>query len=199
MRIGPLGTREVVALGLLIIAVIGGISVTLLRPEDEAETEAAQERIDERTQAARYPNGTPTPTEPPEPTATALPAVGIKPPEAWIIRYETASPTGGFTPEGQYSITALDLSFAAGPFPDVRDNQWRAVLAGQLDNERPGPWTFTIEYQGSIKVFVSEDLVAEGSADKPTKLEVSAPSRDASSSIRIEAQDTGGNFLLRWK
>ncbi len=198
MRIGPLGTREIVALGLLAVAVIAGVSVTLLRPDDQAETRAAEERIAERTAAAN-PNRNRTPTRTPTPRPTPLPAIGIDAPDGWQIRYESVSSTGGAIPEGQYAIESLNLSFGAAPFPDMKDNQWRVIVAADLNADRPGPWEFTIDYQGSVKVFVGEQLVGEGSSDKPAKLDIEAPSRYASSSIRIEAADTGGAFLLRWQ
>lgn len=198
VRIGPLGTREVVALGLLIIAVIAGVSVTLLRPDDQAETQAAEDRIAERTAAAN-PDRNKTPTRTPTPRPTALPAIGIDAPEGWQIRYESVSSSGAAVPEGQFAIESLNLSFPAAPFLDMRDNQWRVIVAADLNAERPGPWEFTIDYQGSVKVFVGEQLVGEGSSDKPAKLEIEAPSQYANSSIRIEAADTGGAFLLRWE
>lgn len=197
MRIGPLGTREVVALGLLIIAIVAGVSVTLLRPDDAAETRAAEERIAERT-AAADPDRT-RPTRTPVAVPTPLPAIEIDAPVGWQVRYETVASSGGFTPEGQFSTEGLDFSFPGPPFPDMRDNAWRLVAASTLEAERPGPWLFSLEYQGAVKVFVGEQLVGEGESAERATLEVEAPSRHASTSIRIEAQDTGGQFILRWK
>ena len=81
----------------------------------------------------------------------------------------------------------------------MKDNAWRTVLAGEIVAGRVGPWKFTIEYQGEIKVFIAENLVAEGTASKPTKLDVTVPSASETTSIRIEAVDSQGAFLLRWK
>lgn len=198
MRIGPLGTREVVALGMLVIAVIAGVSVTLLRPDDASETQAAEDRIAERTAAAN-PDRDKPPTNTPTAVPTALPAIEIDAPVGWQVLYETASASGGFTPEGQFSTDNLDFVFPGPPFPDMRDNQWRMVVASTIAPGRVGPWLFSLDYQGSVKVYVNERLVGEGESSEPATLEIEAPSRFESSSIRIEAQDTGGAFLLRWK
>ena len=207
MRIGPLGTREVTALALLIGAVVVGLAVTFFRSEDDAESNAATELIAQRT-AAADPNRfltqeasataaaqAATPTK----TPTPLPAIKVSPPSGWQVRYESKAITGGYNPEAFFAIEELDLSFAGAPFPDMKDNAWRTVLAGELVGGRVGPWKFTIEYQGEIKVFIAENLVAEGTASKPTKLDVIVPSASESTSIRIEAVDSQGSFLLRWK
>ena len=70
--------------------------------------------------------------------------------------------------------------------------QYRVQEGTQFDVEK-----LNAEVDSEIKFDAL--LVGEGESSEPATLDIEAPSPYVTSSIRIEAQDTGGNFLLRWK
>ncbi len=193
MRIGPLGTKEIVALGLLLVAAFGAIAVTFLRDEDAAQDEAALQVQADRT--AGITPGAATAT----PSPTPLPPISAVQPSGWQITFQAITSTGNAIDDGFNAVEKLDLKYDSVPFLTMTDNMWGVRALGQLKSDRGGAWKFSIEYKGSIKVFINDQLVGEGQSDSLTTLDVEGPATGASGVVIIEARDTGGPFVLRWK
>lgn len=190
MRIGPLGTKEIVALGLLLVAAIGAISVTFLRDEDSSQDDAAEAVQAERTAGLTPGADTPTPT--PEP-------VDANAPRGWQVTFHAITSTGNFIDDGFIAAETLDFKYDTVPFLTMNDNQWALTAIGALRSDRAGAWQFSIEYQGAVKVYINDELVGEAQSDSPKTLDITGPETGETAVVKVEARDTGGPFLVRWK
>ena len=169
--------REIVPLALLLVAIIAGLSVTLLRADNESQKEAAEE------------------LNPEAPTAVSF---DVDAPEGWVLRFKDVSSVDGQLLDGPVgTVPQLNLEYPAAPFGDMRDDGW-AVLAEASLRGGSGEWNFEIEYQGSVVVKVNDVEVATGQATELTRLPIKAEQQEGTSSVSIEARDTGGPFVLRW-
>lgn len=193
MRIGPLGTREVVALGALIVVAIVAVSVTFLRDEDEKQDEAALQVQADRTAGITPGAATPTPSPTPEPPIDA------NQPNGWQVTFNIVTGSGNAISDGFTSVEKLDLSYPGAPFLDMKDDAWGITALAQLQSDRGGDWQFQLEYQGSVKVYINDALVAEGQSGSLATLDVKGPNTGASGVVKIDARDTGGPFVLKWK
>lgn len=195
------GVREIVAVGLLVLAVVAGLAVTFLRDDDGAQQRAAEDVRAGRQATSDAVGGgatyTPIPTQTPTPTPTPGRRIELEKPAAWVISFYSLGTDDSERHEGTNSLDALDLSFNGPPFPDLRDNSWKVVAETGLHADA-GRWVFTIEYQGDVRVMFNNVEVAKGSSGKPAKLDVAIDVPALEGTLRIEATDTYGPFVLRW-
>jgi hypothetical protein len=182
-----LGVREWVGLAMLGVAAF--ISFTFLNA-------GARDNLPPRT-----PNlGIPFETASPEPTATAtpLPPNEIEVPEgSWFVEFYNRDDMG---PLVQTFVEALDLSYEGAPFGDFANDDWHMTARTELVLE-PGGQVFTLVHDGTVRVQVDGDEVASDTdpSEGPRELVVLFQHPGGGATIRIEAADVGGPFLLRWE
>lgn len=183
------GIREVVALGALGVA--GFLGFLFLDPTSTESTSHTPGDI-------RLGEAPPTATPTPEPTATPVPVTRLEQPESWQLRFYEAAISGGEILTGSSFLAELNLLAPGAPFRDMRDDAWSAVFEQQLATTA-GSNGFTLEYDCDLVVYVDEVEVARAeNPDGPERLEVVFEHGGGNASVRIEARDTGGPFVVRW-
>lgn len=183
------GLREVVALGALGVA--GFLGFLFLDP---TSTESTSHTPGDIHLGEAPPTATPTP----EPAATPAPVNRLEQPGNWQLRFYETAISGGDILTGSSYVEELNLLAPAAPFRDMRDDAWSAVFSQELTTAA-GRNGFTLEYDCDIVVYVDDVEVARaGNPDGPEPLDVVFEHAGGAASVRIEARDVGGPFLLRW-
>jgi hypothetical protein len=186
-----IGLREIVALGVLLVA--GTIGFMFLDP---TASEGGGRPAGTVSLGETPPTGTPTPKA----TPTPLPdAVKIDPPMRWRVTYFDRFFSGGF---GQVADGARDgvllIEHDGPPFSDMRDDGWK-VEASVIVALEPGRWGFTLEYDCELVVTVGgEEVAAAENPDGPATVEVTFMHGGGQAGLVIACEDTGGPTLLRW-
>lgn len=143
----------------------------------------------------------PTATAAPRPSPTPVPVtpVAVAAPAHWSIVYYRGRSPGEAAPDTQTSAPTLDLDIPAAPFNDIPDGNWSLGAQAEIAVV-VGENSFTLEHQGAVRVFVDGREVAANAGRELQILEVVANAeRTGPSDLRIEAVDTAGPFVLRWK
>ncbi len=185
-----IGFRELVALGVLAVAVLMGFLFF-----DPTSTESSS-----GTPATiSLGNAPPTSTPRPSATATPVPVHTVAPPAGqWMITYYERSASGGDLRTGEGFLPSLDIDIEDRPFPDMKPDAWSITLSSNLDVGE-GRNRFALEVDGAVKVWVDQVLVAEAAnGDKPVKLPVEFEHKAGKVNLTIEVRDTGGPVRLRW-
>lgn len=182
-----LRAREWVAL--ILLALSAFIAFTFLNADARGD-------LSPRTPIIGQPLDTPTPA--PSPTNTVPPPATIEPPEdSWLLSFYNRDEQ---QPSATTAVEALDIEYESAPFGDFADDDWRLEATTSLPLE-PGPQTFTLIHDGSVRVLVDGQEVASDNdpSEGPAQLVVIFQHDGGRATITIEARDTGGPFLLRWK
>ena len=183
-----IGVREVVAIGVLIVAGIIGFMFLDPTASEGGGRPAGTVSLGE-TPPTRVP-----------PTATPLPdATPIDSPQRWRITYYDRFFSGG------YGLVAdgvreggLVVDEAGAPFNDMRDDAWK-VEASVLPILDAGRWGFKLRYDCELLVTVGGEEVASGqNPDRPETIEVTFVHGGGQAGIVISCEDTGGPLLLQW-
>jgi len=183
-----IGIREVVALGVLGLAILFGYLFL-----DPAASESPKA------------SGTPTislglapPTVTPTPTATPLPPTPMEAPRSWFVTFYESSASGNEFKVGEGFRPALDFGYDAGFAPDVRDDQWRLTARAQVDLPA-GRYSFVLEYDCALSVQVAGQDIKR---DEPSRLEsltVEFEHDGGRTEINVSARDQAGRFDVRWR
>jgi hypothetical protein len=172
--LGILGKREVI--GILGLALAAGVAYTgLQNAQNEVTPPRRPAQLGQRV-------GAPAPA-----------------PVTWRVEFFSEKIQGSKVSNGSTFVEKLDISVERAPFIDFEDGKWSVVVEGPLQIAR-GFYTFTIEYRGDVRVFVSGNEVAKGSSGQrvvPLQVNFDAPLEGTG--IRIEGIDTQGPFVLRWR
>jgi hypothetical protein len=151
------------------------------------------------TPADPDPAAAPAPTATPEPSPTPIPDRGLlSPPRGWAVTFYRLL-GGSRLADPAVPIPTLDLSFETAPFAEYRDGSWGIEASGALGELAPGRYTVVLSFNAKVRVFVGGSLVAEA-ADPPTERELRASfvHPGGAASVRIEAEDAPGPFVIRW-
>lgn len=186
-----IGVREIVALGVLVVA--GIIGFMFLDP-------TASQGGSDVPPTISLGQTPPTASATPEDTPTPLPdAVTMPAPTRWRITYFDRFISGGF---GQVADGArdgvLEIDYPGAPFNDTRDDAWKVEASIPLQLEA-GRWSFELEYDCSLTVLLNSEVL--GTADNPSaasRAEFSFVLEGGEPELRISCEDTGGPTLLRW-
>lgn len=130
----------------------------------------------------------------------ATPATNIlpAPTSAWTAHFtSTANPTTNVVTT---TLPVLDLNFNGAPFAGLTDNSWSVdVAAGFI--LAPGHYTFGVQHDGELRVYVDNQEVASDPDPANTQartVDVGFDSKGGVSVIRIVAMDKGGTFTLKF-
>lgn len=127
MSIKGIGVREAVALAALALALVFGFLFF-----DPASTDGPGER---RTPA----------------TTTRETAAGLSP---WSVTWLEGADLDSAVVSAQGELPELDLSYEAGPFPDVADDRWALTATARFEGA-PGRYFFELTYTGTIGLAVN--------------------------------------------
>lgn len=177
-----LGVREWAALAALVFGVFLGF--LFLDPASGGSNEPIPARHGD----------TPTPIRPTPEPPSQLPA-----PDAWNVMFTTIR-DGRETEDSGRILPTLDLTFDRAPFPDFRDNSWKVVAGTSVDLGK-GSSVFVIRYDAAVRVFVNDSEVAARPepGNGPDTLTVTFEHEAGRATIRIEAVDEAGPFLLQYE
>jgi hypothetical protein len=138
----------------------------------------------------------PTPT--PRPLPTEQPPSRLPTPARWDVRFASISNGREVVDSGRV-IPELNLSFPNAPFPDYRDNSWKVTAATTVELGE-GTSLFTIHYDCEIRVFIDDqEIASRGEPKQAEDLVVTFPHESGNFTIRIEATDGAGAFLLQYR
>lgn len=189
--VNGIGFREIVALGVLIVAgIIGFMFLDPTASQGGTDTPPTISLGETPPTASATPADTPTPL----PGAVAMPA-----PTRWRITYFDRFISGGY---GQIADGArdgvLELEFPGPPFNDSRDDAWKVEASIPVQLE-PGRWSFAVEYDCMLRVTLgSDELLAAENPESPQTAEVTFVLEGGDPELRLSCEDTGGPTLLRW-
>jgi hypothetical protein len=135
----------------------------------------------------------------PSPTPTPVPVHRVEQPTGgWLVTYYQSLSSGGEIRSGEGFVATLDLEFPGKPFPDFRDDAWRAT-ASQSVATSPGRNSVRLLTDGAVRVSVDGKQVFEApDASSAQERTVEFDSRGTSASFEVEVRDTGGPVVLRW-
>jgi hypothetical protein len=139
-----------------------------------------------------------TPSQAPTASATLPPPNEVEVPAgSWFVEYYNQDDAG---PLVQTFLEMLDLSFDGAPFGDFANDDWHMTARTELELQ-PGGQVFTLLHDGRVRVLVDGDEVASDNdpSEGPRELVVLFQHSGGNAAIRIEAEDRGGPFLLRWQ
>lgn len=186
-----IGIKEVVALGVLLVAgIIGFMFLDPTASEGGSDTPPAISLGQSPPPATSTPDATPTPAEP----AVAMPA-----PTRWRITYFDRFVSGGY---GQIADGARDgillIEHPGAPFNDSRDDAWKVEASIPVQLEA-GHYAFELEYDCALRVALNaDDLITAVNPDGAETIEVSFTTDGGDPELRISCEDTGGPTYLRW-
>ncbi len=187
-----IGAREIVALGVLLVAgVIGFMFLDPTASQGGSDTPPTISLGQTPPTASATPEDTPTPL----PDAVTMPA-----PTRWRITYFDRFISGGF---GQVADGArdgiLEIDIPGAPFNDSRDDAWKVDASIPVDLE-PGRWAFQLEYDCALVVTLgSQELLAAENPASAQTVEVTFILETGAPELRISCEDTAGPTLLRWR
>jgi hypothetical protein len=192
------GLREWVALGVLAVAGVLGFMFFDPSSTDGSNKEVPRDRTIEVIGST---NGAPitTPSATVQPTATPVPAAKLgEPGGSWQIAYYESSKPGEGVRGAQGFAASLDMDYSNQPFPDFRDNDWRAVATQSMELSA-GRYAFALEVDGALRVQAGDAILIDtpDSPERQTRT-LEFDHKGGRLLLTIEIRDTGGPVFLRW-
>ena len=180
-----LGPREWVGLGLLVLALVMGLSFFTYNDSSRPPPPSA--------------TATPATLASAEPTPTPLAKRTLAAPVGWVVSFVKGDPAKAKAELGVFS-EALDVEQKEVPFPDYRDGNFGIVAEVTLTADG-GAYSFSFELQGKARLLANGEQVAEWtSLDKKTKVSGTIPHAGGTLTLRLEAADpVGFPLVVRWK
>lgn len=185
-----IGFRELVALGVLAIALLMGFLFF-----DPTSTESGSGTPGTISLGNVPPTGTPRPAGTPTPAPVHTVA---QPAGQWFITYYERGASGSDLRTGEGFVPSLDIDIEDRPFLDMKPDAWSIKVSSTVEVGE-GRSRFALEVDGATKVWVDDLQVAEAAnGDKPVRLDVEFEHKAGKASLTIEVRDTGGPVKLRW-
>lgn len=165
MQLHGVGVREAVAL----VVLAGGLALGVAFC-DPAES-----------QNGGGPRATPTP-------ALRTTAEGLS---NWRVTFlEGGSDSSSVA--GQEEYPALDLAYAAAPYPDLRDDHWSLSATAVFEGE-PGRYFLEVKWAGELNISMDgKDLGVSAGPGSEHELRVPFEQGDAATRFTVLLTDTGG-------
>ncbi|MBI2767331.1 MAG: hypothetical protein HYX53_15655 [Chloroflexi bacterium] len=139
---------------------------------------------------------TPAPAAP-TPTPTRVPPVAVtEPTGGWNVRF-FRGPSSAAAEDSNRFFTTLDISYPAAPYPDMKDDNWS--LTAEANVALPaGLHELRLRHKAEVQVFIDGVLIgSDGDSATPQMFAVTFDHPAGPATIRIEARDRSGAFLLQ--
>jgi len=132
------------------------------------------------------------------PTAAPATPLQVMPaPAEWTVLFVEVAPGGGDQIISRSRVASVDLAYAGAPRPGMPEDGWLLIAEAKVDLPS-GRFFIVIEYDAEVRVFIDgRETAYQQSPRRSSQLSVTFGHAGGTVTIRVEATDSGGGFVLR--